>query len=118
MNATIRTGITEAQDFYLKEVSNLVKTAIDLTNAAIIVLYLKSHETGTVDSFSSGDSKVEIVAPATDGRVRWNIEDGDVATSDMAYDAYFMITDNNGKKFSVPTEGNFIIDVIEGFSGA
>lgn len=117
MNVTIGTRVTEPQDFYLKEISGLTRTAIDLTNAVSVTLYLKSHTTGTVTSYATTGSKLSI-HDADDGIVRFSPDDDDLALSDEAYDAYFMVVDQTSKNIRFPSTGVFVIDVIDSFESS
>jgi hypothetical protein len=115
MKVTIGSGVTDPQDFYLKEIDGLTKTAVNLTSVNGITLYIRSHTTSITRSFTVLAGKLTVTDAAA-GKVRWLLEADTLVLTDDGYDAYFMVTDSSNKLIRFPSAGNFVIDVIESFA--
>lgn len=111
------TTVTDPMIFTLYSIdpSDGTQTVIDLTGVTDIELFLRPHGTGSVVEHNLA-GKLAVVSPATAGQVSFSPASGDLVLVSSGYDAYFMITDASSVRIRVPSNQDFLIEIVESFT--
>lgn len=80
---------------------------VDLTAASSVKFFMKAIKTGVVKI----NSAAQIVAPTTDGHVRYNWGASDTDTAGT-YDAEWEVLFGDGTKQSFPNDDNLVINIL------
>ncbi|MFH2002317.1 MAG: hypothetical protein ABIK28_21780 [Planctomycetota bacterium] len=112
-SATIRAGTQDYKQWQFLESDG--ETAIDLTDVTEVVMRLKNETTGTVTEISTEDAPtaLEILSPATDGKVQLR-PSPTVFSGQATYRFHFILTDSVGAH-PIPEDHDETLKVIDGY---
>lgn len=107
----IREGTTEPIDITLKDGTD----AASITGYSSVSLYLRSID-GTAEVEKSTTDGISVTSAAT-GAITVTFGSTDLEYSKLKYNGYIIVVDGTGARSSFPSDGEFVFQMHERFSG-